>query len=149
MTKTTIRTSTISATGYELVTIDEQGNESVLAIQSTYKGEPKTLILPENPCNRKYFNSDKVDKAGGEIELTYKESKSFGPRSESVSRKGIEEWLNDDDKALYLALVEKAKKARDEANKKPKMTDLEKAEAAVARAMAKVEALRKAAGNQE
>ena len=144
MTKTTIRTSTISTTGYELVTIDAQGNESVQPIQSTYKGEPKTLILPENPSNRKYFNSDKVDKAGGEIELTYKESRTIGARTESTVRKGIEEWLNDEDKALYLALVEKAKKARDEANKKPKMTDLEKAEAAVARAMAKVEALKKA-----
>ena len=39
---------------------------------------------------------------------------------------------------MYLALVEKAKKAREESNKKAPMSDLEKAMRAVERAQAKL-----------
>lgn len=112
MTKTIIRTSTVSATGYELVF-----DGTVVSIDRTYPGEPTTLVLPQNPSNRKYFSSKKVDAAGGELELEYKESKSFGPRQESAPRKGLEEWLDEDDKATFLALVEKAKANRAAAQK--------------------------------
>lgn len=138
---TFVRNSNSSNTGYELVTVDEKGKEVVVAIDKTYPGEPFTLVLPENESNRKYFNSKKVDAAGGKIELTYKESKSFGPRSESTPRKGLEEYLEGDDKETYLALVEKAKAAREAANKKAPMTEYEKKLRAVERAQAALEAL--------
>ena len=125
-------------TGYELVTINDAGKEVSVAIDKTYPNEPFTLVLPANEANRKYFNSKKVDAAGGEIELTYKESKTIGPRTESTPRKGLEEYLEGKDKEMYLALVEKAKKAREEANKKAPMSDLEKAMRAVERAQAKL-----------
>lgn len=137
-TNTIIRKSTVSATGYELVV---DGN--VVLIDKTYPGEPTTLVLPANPSNRKYFSSKKVDAAGGELELEYKESKSFGPRSESSApRKGLEEYLDGEDKELYLALVEKAKKAREEAHKKVPLTEEEKLMRIIARETAKLEALR-------
>ena len=138
---TFVRTSNNSKTGYELVTVDEKGNEVVVPIDNQPKDEPFTLILPENESNRKYFSSKKVDAAGGKIELTYKESKTFGPRSESTTRKGLEEYLEGDDKATYLALVEKAKAAREAANKKAPMTEYEKKLRAVERAQAALEAL--------
>ena len=138
---TFVRTSNNSKTGYELVTVDEKGNEVVVPIDSQPKGEPFTLILPENESNRKYFSSKKVDAAGGKIELTYKESKTFGHRSESTTRKGLEEYLEGDDKATYLALVEKAKAAREAANKKAPMTEYEKKLRAVQRAQAALDAL--------
>lgn len=133
---TIIRKSNSAATGYEIV-----DNDVVTAIEKTYPGEPFTLLLPENGANRKYFNSKKVDAAGGQIELAYKESKSFGPRAASTPRKGLEEFLEGDDKATYLALVEKAKAAREAADKKVPMTELEKKQRQVERLMARIKEL--------
>ena len=136
--KVLVRKNSNTNTGYELVTINDAGKEVSVAIDKTYPNEPFTLVLPANEANRKYFNSKKVEASGGEIELTYKESKTIGPRTESAPRKGLEEYLEGKDKEMYLALVEKAKKAREEANKKAPMSDLEKAMRAVERAQAKL-----------
>ena len=136
--KVQITRNSESATGYAIVTTHDDGGQSVQMIDKTYPNEPFTLVLPANEANRKYFNSKKVEAAGGEIELTYKESKTIGPRTESAPRKGLEEYLEGKDKEMYLALVEKAKKAREEANKKAPMSDLEKAMRAVERAQAKL-----------
>ena len=136
--KVLVRKNSNTNTGYELVSINEAGREVAVAIDKTYPGEPFTLVLPANDANRKYFNSKKVDAAGGSIELTYKESKTIGPRTESAPRKGLEEYLEGEDKEIYLALVEKAKKAREEANKKAPMTEYEKRVRAVERAQAKL-----------
>ena len=139
--KVFVRKNNSTPTGYMLVTIGDDGREMYTSIDRTYPGEPFTLVLPANDSNRKYFNSKKVEAAGGEIELTFKESKTLGPRTESAPRKGLEEYLEGEDKATYLALVEKAKKAREEANKKAPMTDLEKAQRRAERAQAEVERL--------
>ena len=136
--KVLVRRNSNTNTGYELVTINDAGKEVAVSIDKTYPNEPFTLVLPANEANRKYFNSKKGDAAGGEIELTYKESKTIGPRTESTPRKGLEEYLEGKDKEMYLALVEKAKKAREEANKKAPMSNLEKAMRAVERAQAKL-----------
>lgn len=130
---TIIRKSNTAATGYEIV-----DNNVVTAIDKTYPGEPFTLVLPANSANRKYFNSKKVEAAGGEIELAYKETKQIGPRAESAPRKGLEEYLEGDDKATYLALVEKAKAAREAANKKAPMSEEEKLRRVIERAQAKI-----------
>lgn len=136
--KVLVRRNSNTKTGYELVTIDEAGKEVAVAISHTDPANPMILKLPENASNRKWFSINKVVAAGGEIELTYKESKTLGPRTESAPRKGLEEYLEGKDKETYLALVEKAKKAREEANKKAPMTELEKAQRAVERAQAKL-----------
>lgn len=136
--KVLVRRNSNTNTGYELVTIDDSGKEATVSIDKTYPNEPFTLVLPANESNRKYFNSKKVEAAGGEIELTYKESKTFGPRTESAPRKSLEEYLEGEDKAMYLALVEKAKANREAANKKAPMTEYEKRVRAVERAQAKL-----------
>ena len=112
--KVIIRKSINSVTGYELVVI-ENDNENIINIDATYKNEPFTLILPENPSNRKYFNSKKVDKNGGEIELTYKESRTItkSEKSESapkISKSRILEYLTEDEMKIYRELMEKAEK---------------------------------------
>lgn len=142
-TNTIIRKSTLSATGYELVF-----DGKVVLIDKTYPGEATTLVLPENPSNRKYFSSKKVDAAGGEMELEYKESRTLGPRSESTPRKALEDYLEGEDKELYLELVEKAKKAREEAHKKAPLTEEEKLLRVIARETAKLEALRAKKGEE-
>lgn len=118
MNTTKIRKSNTSKTGYELIIIDENGNEKILPIDNQPKNEPNTLILPENPSNRKYFNTKKVDNNNGEIELTYKETIKIGTTTKSTSTKSLEDYLSDDDKKTYLELVEKAKKAKELATTK-------------------------------
>lgn len=136
--KVLVRKNNESATGYAIVTTHDDGTESVQPINHTDPANAMILKLPENPSNRKWFSIKKVEAAGGEIELTYKESKTLGPRTESAPRKGLEEYLEGEDREMYLALVEKAKKAREEANKKAPMTEYEKRVRAVERAQAKL-----------
>ena len=87
------------------------------------------LKLPANSCNRVWTNCARVDKAidqcvdyGDEVKMP----RIVTGRS-NVERKPLEDYLEGDDRKLYLELVEKAKKAREEANKKP-LTKLEKAQ---------------------
>jgi hypothetical protein len=113
--KTFIAQNTNTATGYELRIVHDNGEVECKPIETTYKGEPKTLVLPENPSNRKYFNSDKVDKAGGAIELTYKESKTLGQRvseRKPATKKidAIEQYLTEDELKVWNELKEKAQK---------------------------------------
>ena len=120
-----------SLTGYVLK-VDDEGFVSELKIDRTYPGEPTTLVLPENPSNRKYFSSKKVDNSEEEcVELTYKESRSLGPREGNSPRKSLVDYLTDEEKIIYEDLMEKAKARREEANKKPKLTEKEKIERAI------------------
>lgn len=139
--KVYINNSIHSTTGYEIVIKDDEGLIVETKPIETIVDDGKTLKLPENPSNRKYFNLAKVEAADGIVELTYKETIKLGTREPGESKKPLEDYLNDEDKALYLALVEKAKTARAEAHKKVPMTDIEKATAAVERARAKLEKL--------
>lgn len=134
-----ITRSNNAQTGYELVTINDDGTQTVQPIEKTYPNEPYTLVLPTNASNRKYFNSKKVENAGGTIELEYKESKHIGTKAEPTTRKGLEEYLEGDDKILYLKLVEKAKANREKA--KGPMTAYEKALRQVEKWQKKVEEL--------
>ena len=105
------------------------------------------LKLPNNSVNRVWVSCAKVLKQPNQT-LDYgeeiKEARTLDSRNESTPRKGLEEYLEGKDKETYLKLVEKAKANREAANKKAPMTELEKAERAVERAMAKVESLKKA-----
>lgn len=132
-------------TGYGLEFVEDNGKIVYSPIDKTYPGEKTTLVLPENPVNRKYFSANKVDNAkDNRIELTYKETRTLGPRPEgkTINRKSIEEYMTDEERATYLEILEKARQRREEANKKPKMTELEKAERALEAAKKKLEALK-------
>lgn len=139
LNKVTINYDRTSST-YSLRVHNEDGTFTSTVL-STVPGEPYTLKLPENPSNRKYFNSKKVDAAGGEIELTYKESKHFGARTNGSSststapKKALKEYLNDEDKAIFEALIAKAVANR------TKELELAKAKAAYEKALAELNAL--------
>ena len=122
--------------------MDDNGN--VVALTPDKWGY---LKLPTNSVNRVWVSCAKVNKApnqcvdyGEEVKV----ARTLAPRGESTTRKGLEEYLEGEDKEMYLKLVEKAKANREAANKKAPMTEMEKAQRAVERAMAKVEALKKA-----
>ena len=132
-------------TGYGLEFLEDNGKVVRIPIDRTYPGEKTTLVLPENPVNRKYFSANKVDNSkDNRIELTYKETKVLGPRPEghTVNRKPIEDYMTDEERTTYLEILEKARQRKEEANKKPKMTELEKAERALEAAKRKLEALK-------
>lgn len=143
-TKTIIRKSAHSVTGYELVIIDN-GVETVHLLNDRPKNEPHTLILPENPSNRKYFNDTKVEKADGEVELTRKESKTYGPRH----KKSLEEYMTEAElelKAQYERMLEEVaqrRQADEESQKteKPKAKTKAQLQAEVDALMAQLNAL--------
>ena len=136
--KVYINNSIHSTTGYEIVIKDDEGLIVETKPIDALVDDGKTLKLPENPSNRKYFNLAKVEAADGIVELTYKETIKLGTREPGESKKPLEDYLNDEDKALYLALVEKAKNNRAEAHKKVPVTEKEKLQAKIARLQAQV-----------
>lgn len=138
--RTTIITSTNSTTGYEIRIVNDDGIVETKPITEIVD-DGKTLKLPENPSNRKYFSIKKVNEANGEIELTYKATVTLGTSTNSTKK--LEDYLDESDRELYLALVEKAKKAKEEAAKKPK-TEVEKARARYERALAELKRLEEA-----
>ena len=145
MEKVIIRKSEKSATGYELVVIDAEGNEKVTLLNDRPKNEPHTLILPENPSNRKYFSDIKVDKSpNGEVELTYKATIQIGNRIASDKKPWLE-YLTDEERKLYDELKATAEARKAEAEKPKPKTELEKAQEALRKAQEKLEKLMKEA----
>ena len=110
----TIITTASTTTGYALVIRQDDGQEQIFPITKTAR-EKKTgidwLVLPENPTNRKLLNPARM-KGINELELTYKESKTFGPRDPNATpkapTKGWVEYLTDEEKAIYDQLKAKA-----------------------------------------
>lgn len=142
--KTTIRTSTTATTGYELVVITPEGIETVTGIDTLDPNNPNSLKLPDNPSNRKYLSKASIEKAGGTLELTYKAprtiTKSDTPKSDTpVAQtpkiiKGLEEYLEGDEKDEYLRLVGKAQK----------VAQIAALKASIASTLAEIEALENA-----
>ena len=126
--------------GYELVEVGDDGNENTIALNR--KTTDNCLYLPENcknDTNRALISIKMLDKTVTDrYELVQKEYKA--PRILGNNKKPLEDYLSDEDKATYLALIEKAKKAREEATKKP-MTEEEKLKAKIAKYQAQYEAL--------
>lgn len=86
------------------------------------------LKLPVNSSNRKWFSIKKVRENGGKIDLTYKETKTFGPRAAGTRtpKKSWTEYLTDAEKITYEELKTACEKRKAEDIAKPK-SELEKA----------------------
>ena len=121
--KVFIRRNNSLPTGAELVLVDENGTETVNPITQIVD-DGKTYKLPENPSNRKYWAVSKVTDVP--VELTYKETKTLGPRTESGSTKKLIDYLTDEEKATIEKLMALAKERR-EAEKSKAMSPVEKA----------------------
>lgn len=117
--------------GWEWVEIDENGNENIIDLNK--KTTDNYLYLPENEFNRRLIGMNFLEKQGDEWEVTMRNSTPKISNNQTTIKKGLEEYLDDDDKALYLALVEKAIQNRDKMKNDP-----------VAKAKAKYEAALKA-----
>lgn len=103
--------------------MEDQGNIVEITPNKDY-----WLKLPANSCNRVWVSCAKVDKAADQC-VDYGTAVKQ-PRTVTVteaSHKKLEDWLNDEDRTTYLALIEKAQKAKEDAKRKP-MSDLEKAQ---------------------
>lgn len=143
MEKVIIRKSEKSVTGYEMVTIDEEGNKKVTLLNDRPKNEPHTLILPENPSNRKYFSDIKVDKSPNcEVELTYKATIQIGNRISSDKKPWLE-YLTDEERKLYDELKATGEARKAEAEKPKPKTELEKAQEALRKAQERLANLMK------
>lgn len=120
--------------------MEDQGNVVEVTPNKDY-----WLKLPANSCNRVWTNCAKVDKAANQC-VDYgdevKVPRTITGRS-AVERKPLEDYLSEEDRKTYLALVEKAKKAREEATKKKPLTELEKAQREVEKWQARVALLSK------
>lgn len=139
---TYIRRSTQSKTGYELVITDEQGQTRVELINKFDACRPTSLELPENPSNRKYYSTLRLQDMPEEgIELTYKATRVLGPRlpGSQVTQK-ITDFATDEELKVYNNLLEKWKQRREEAKKKAN-DPLEKARRQYENAQKKYEAL--------
>ena len=96
-------------------------------------------VLPVNSANRKWFAIKKIEaaKAEGktEIVLDYKASVKLGPVGSKLPNEKLISYLPEDLQAEYKAIIERAIAARNDAKSKP-MTELEKAQAKLAKAKA-------------
>lgn len=136
--RTLVRKNEMAVAGYEMVIVHDNGTEEVKEVKVAW--DNKSLELPENPANRKWLFFSKIGNKEV-IELEYRPTRVLGPRGETSTKKPLEEYLEGEDKEMYLKLVEKARKAREEANKPKPMTELEKKLRAYEKAKAQYEAL--------
>lgn len=138
--KTVVRYNEEAKYKYEVVEISDSGAETVKPIVATDPANESILKLPDNASNRKWISVKKLEEAAGfDYELTYKESRTFGPRlpGQTAPRKPLESYLTEDERKIYDDLMAKARERREEATKKPPMTELEKAKRAYERAQEK------------
>lgn len=109
------------------------------------KGWEPTIMLPENPTNRKLINKavadKKLDKNPDGFELTVKAACVPGQTTSlAVPNKKLIEYLSDAEKEEYMAIIERARQAYEAAKAKP-MTEKEKLEAKIAKLQAQIAAM--------
>ena len=111
--KTYITTNPDAKFGYEIV-FDDKAHDIVDIVD-----DGKTLKLPENPSNRKYYSIKKVIEAGGTVELTYKETKTLGPKATGTTTKSPTmkwyDFLTDEEKIIISDIQTKAERRAEKA----------------------------------
>lgn len=100
--------------------------------------------LPVSSSNRKWYNIKKAEKEfaanNNSIYLPYKASIKLGAQGSKLPNEKLIAYLDEEDRAEYEAIIARARQAMAEDKVKP-MTELEKAEAKVAKAKAAYEKL--------
>lgn len=130
---------------------DDDGNYYVKDLKTGETGpacklcdaNDKTIVLTKNSSNRKWANRAKADEAiakDGYFPLCYKESKHFGPIGTKMPNDKLIQYLPEELQAEYKAIIDRAIAAR-EADKAKPMTDIEKAQAKIAKAQAALDKL--------
>lgn len=99
-----------AGTGYAIVIESGSGDLQTIRLDKMDPNYPSLIVLPKNPANRKWISKAKLDgmHIGEEgFVLEYKESKKLGPYTRE--NKPLEDYLNEEDRATYDALMAKAK----------------------------------------
>lgn len=128
---------------YRVLSVAEDGTET---IGETCKivDDGKTIALTPNESNRKYFNIVRFEKTAidGKLELTYKETIKLGTGGTKTPNSKLIEYLSDEDKAEYEAIIARAREAMEAARKKP-VTKEDKIMAKIAKLQAELEEINK------
>lgn len=147
--KTIIIKSAAADTGYQLKIVEDNGDFRTFNLDKMDKNYPNLIVLPTNPANRKWISKDKLDAIKNfpdkGLELEYKESRKLG--SYTHENKPLEDYLDEEDRKAYLALIEKAKANKEAAIAAAKAAandPIKKLEAEIERKMAQLKALREA-----
>lgn len=104
----------------------------------------RTIALTRNASNRKWYNRAKADEAiqaTGRCPLYYKASRTFGPATAHMPNEKLVAYLSEAEQAEYKAIIDRARAAMEADRHKP-VTELEKAQARVAKAEAALAKLR-------
>ena len=129
-------TTTIERRNGNFILTDGDVETTITAITK----DGKSLILPENSSGRKFFALSKFEKS----EVHDLIGINRDPDAErTYSKKSLLEYMTPEDRELYDAIIERARQAREEANKKVPMTEEQKLRNRIAKAQAALEALLK------
>lgn len=124
--------------------VEDNGVRTKECVVKPYRGGRHEIHLEPNSSNRKIWDWDDAKEKcanGGRIKLTYKPSIKLGTVTRTnVPNAKLIEYLNDEDKAEYLAIIERAKAAMEATRKKP-MTEAEKLRAQIEKLNKKLSAL--------
>ncbi len=106
--------------------------------------EGKTLSLPQNPSNRRYFSIAAFEKhqINGELELSYKAAVTIG-KGPRASKKSLTEYMNEADLKLYNEIISRAEAAKKADVAKP-LTQVEKLQRQIEKSKARLAELTKA-----
>lgn len=116
--------------------VEDNGVRTAECVVKPYRGNRHEIHLQPNSSNRKIWDyDDAVQKCkdGGRIKLMYKPTIKLGTVTRTnIPNAKLIEYLDEADKAEYLAIIERAK-ANYEAQKKKPMTEKEKIMAKIAK----------------
>lgn len=126
-------TTTIERRNGDYILTDDGVESTITAITN----DGKSLILPENASGRKFFALSKFDKSEKHDLCAINRDPSA---EHNVSRKSLLEYMTPEDKELYEAIMERARQAREEANKKVPLTEEQKLRNKIAKLQAQLEA---------
>lgn len=117
-----------------------EGQEPIKCEVKQPKGWDMTVFLPENPTGRKLFNLNKLEAAlqkNNEVELNVRTPVNRTNTQSTRTRTPIEDYLEDDEKEMFIKLRDKALTNREKAMNDPKA----KLMAKIAKYQAELEAL--------
>ena len=135
--------------GYHVIDFD--GTEGPVCNRRTTDGY---IILTPNKSNRKCYNEKNAEKffaenPDGAIDLYYKASRKIGSSGPRIPNEKLISYLPEAEQEEYRAIIARAMAAKEAAKVQPK-TELEKAEARLAKAKAAYEKmLAEAAGTTD
>lgn len=117
-----------------------EGQDPIKCEVKQPKGWDTTVFLPENPTGRRLFNLNKLEAAlqkNDEVELNVKTPVNRTNTQSTRTRTPIEDYLEGDEKEMFIKLRDKALANREKAMNDPKA----KLMAKIAKYQAELEAL--------